>query len=257
MPTKKTKSKALVPIANPEKKKHEKWDVSRWREPRDIIDFPRPFRWGILGAVSCGKSTLVLNYMVNAHKYDNIFLMHPQTYNPNIALEDECNNENCMLDSPPDIGEYKGVEFNALAYLPSMCYFDDVADKFNLFIIDDIDLCSYCQKRSEMRNERLNKLFSYVSSHKNVSIIVTSQDASSQLPGFVLKMTNVLTIYKVRDEYITQTIARKISTKYKRLKALLDLCKKKHDSITFDYTDDTEHPIRFNVYDDIEEEEDE
>ncbi len=88
MSPKKTKSKALVPIANPEKKKHEKWDVpdhglgtrtcTGSREPRDIIDFPRPFRWGILGAVSCGKSTLVLNYMVNAHKYDNIFLMHPQ-----------------------------------------------------------------------------------------------------------------------------------------------------------------------------------
>lgn len=236
----------LKALPNPEKKKHEKWDSTR-----DVIDFPRPFRWGILGAVSCGKTSLILNYLVKAHKYDNIFVLHPQTYNPNIPSEDEGSNANIIVPEAV-IPEYEGVDFIGLAYIPSMKYFDLVSDKFNLFIIDDIDLISYCKKRSEMRSERLNKLFSFVSSHKNVSIIVSSQDASSQLPGFVLKMCNVITVYRVLDEYIIQTMARKISMGYKKLKALLALCKGKHDSITFDFTDDTRFPVRLNIYQNID-----
>ena len=223
----------------------------------DLIDFPRPFRWGILGAVSCGKTSLILNYLVKSKPYDNIFIMHPQTYNPNVSLEDESKNVDIIAWTPgdtagdaggPEIPEYKGVEFHALAYLPSMTYFDDVADRHNLFIIDDIDLCSYVKKRREIREERLNKLFSYVSSHKNLSIIVSSQDASSQLPSFVLKMTNIVTIYKIRDQYIMQVLARKLGVSYKRLKKLIDICKNRHDSITLDYTEDSPAEIRFNMY---------
>lgn len=248
----------LKALPNPEKAKHEKWDATR-----DQIDFPRPFRWGILGAVSCGKTSLILNYLVKSKPYDNIFIIHPQTYNPNISLEDEAINNNIISPraqasgdasrSPiTEISEYKGVDFVGLSYIPSMKYFDEVADKWNLFIIDDIDLISFCKKRSEMRNERLNKLFSFVSSHKNLSIIVSSQDASSQLPGFVLKMCNAITIYRVLDEYIIATMARKISMAYKKLKALLRLCKGKHDSITFDFTDDTKYPLRLNIYQNID-----
>lgn len=237
--------RALKIIPNPEKKLAEKWTVDR-----DLIDFPRPFRWAILGAVSCGKTSLILNYLVSAKKYDNIFVFHPQTYNPNISTEDEGANDNIIVTA--DIPEYMGVEFFGLAYLPSMKYFDNIKNKRNLLIIDDIDLCAMLKRRREIREERLNKLFSYVSSHKNLSIIVSSQDASSQLPGFILKMTNVVTVYKVRDEYIIATLARKMSVSYKRLKALMTLCKNKHDSITFDNTDNSRHPLRLNIYQDIQ-----
>ena len=239
--------RTLKAIPNVEKKNHEKWSSDR-----NPIDWPRPFRWCVMGAVSCGKTSLALNYLVNAHKYDNIFLMHPQTYNANIDREDEMKNEGVVVDPPPEIGEYVGVEFVALAYLPSMLYFSKVAKKKNLFIIDDVDLISYCKKRRDLREERLNKLFSYVSSHHNVSIIVSSQDAASQLPSFVMKMCNVITIYRVIDEYIIATLSRKISVGYKRLKQLLGFCKSKHDAITFDATDDSPMPLRLNVYDKIE-----
>ena len=236
--------KSIKVVANPEKKKHEKWD-----EGRDWLHFPRPFRWAVLGNVSCGKTSLILNYLINSKPYQNIFIMHPQTYNPNISREDEAQNANIVCDATGvNIPEYAGVEFHALAYLPSMTYFDEIASKHNLFIIDDIDLCSYLKKRREMREERLNKLFSYVSSHKNLSIIVSSQDASSQLPPFVIKMCNVVTVYKIRDEYIIQVLARKLSMSYKRLKNLLEKCEGRHDSITFDYIEDSPAEVRLNVY---------
>ena len=238
----------LEAIPNPEKIGHEKNDPKR-----DLIDWPRPFRWGILGAVSCGKTSLILNYLIKSRKYDNIFIIHPHTYNPNIAAEDEASNNNIVASVEGDnvIPEYDGVDYIGLAFLPSMRYFDKIAKQHNLLIIDDIDLLSYCKKRREMREERLNKLFSFVSSHKNVSIIVSSQDASSQLPSFVLKMCNVQTVYHVRDGYVIQTLARKLGMGYKRLIALLRETRNKHDAITFDNTDDTIHQLRLNIYQDL------
>jgi GTPase SAR1 family protein len=238
--------KAIKVIDNPEKDKHEKWSPQR-----DLLDFPRPFRWAVLGSVSCGKTSLILNYLINSSPYSNIFIMHPQTYNPNIPQEDEAKNANILVSA--DIPEYTGVEFHGLAYLPSMTFFDEISDKHNLFIIDDIDLCSYLKKRREVREERLNKLFSYVSSHKNLSIIVSSQDASSQLPGFILKMANVITVYQIRDQFIIATLARKLSVSYKRLQKLLSLCKNKHDSITFDYIEDSPAELRYNIFTPIKE----
>ena len=224
--------KKIQVIENPEKKCHQKWsDIHN----RCLLDFPQPFRWAVLGAVSCGKTSLVLNYLIQCQQFDNIFIMHPQTYNPNVEMADEAINKNILVPNV-DIPEYKGVEHFSLAYIPSMRYFDGLAKikSHNLLIIDDIDLVSYLKKRREVREERINKLFSYVSSHKNLSIIVSSQDASSQLPAFVLKMCNVITIYKQRDEFVVQTLSRKMSVSYKKLKALLDLCKDKHDNITFE-----------------------
>ena len=238
--------KILRVIENPEKKKHQKWsDIHN----RSLLDFPQPFRWGILGAVSCGKTSLILNYLAQSQPFENIFVMHPQTYNPNIDAADESINKNILIDNV-DIPEYKGVQHYSLGYIPSMKYFDVLAEtgKHSLFIIDDIDLNSYMKKRRDLREERVNKLFSYVSSHKNLSIIVSSQDASSQLPSFVIKMCNVVTIYKIRDEFIIQTLARKMSVSYKRLKALMELCKDKHDNITFDCTDNTPAELRFNIF---------
>ena len=243
-----SKKKRIEVIPNPEKKLSEQWsDNDNW------ISWPRPFRWCIMGKPSCGKTSLILNYLIKGKPFDNIFLMHPQTYNANISAEDEAVNKNILLNPKLiDIPEYKGVSYHSLAYLPSMTYFDNLK-KHSLFIIDDIDLISYTKKRRELREERLNKLFSYVSTHKNVSIIVSSQDPSSQLPTFILKMCNVITVYQVRDEYIIQTMSRKLSVGYKRLKKLLELCKSKHDSLTFDYTDGSPAEVRYNIYTQITE----
>jgi len=233
-------------IPNPEKKRHETWD-----DERSLIDFPRPFRWGILGAVSSGKTSLILNYLVMAHRYDNIFIMHPSTYSPNISMEDETINENIVVEPTPEIPEYDGVNFIGLAYIPGQKFFNTVADKFNLLIIDDIELNTFIKKHNQMRTERLNKLFSYVSSHNNVSIIVSTQDASSQMPPFVLKMCNVTTVFKVLDEYIVQVLARRLSVPYRVLKYLMDQCDDVHDSITFDNTFHSKNRYRLNIFESI------
>ena len=239
-------SKKLIVVPNPEKKNHEEWAPKR-----DFLDFPRPFRWLIAGKVSCGKTSLILNYLIKAKSYNNIFLLHPNTYNPNVSLDDEQINKNILNYPAEPVEEYTGVEYIPLAYIPGMKYFDDIAKKKNLMIIDDIDITSYLRKHREIREERLNKLLSFVSSHKNLSIIISSQDPSSQLPPIVFKMCNVITIFKPRDTYIVQTLARKLSFEYKQLKKLLALCKEQHDSITFDYIAKSPAPYRFNVYNKI------
>ena len=222
-----------------------------WDAKRDWIDWPRPFRWLIAGKVSCGKTTMILNYLFKAGKgkgFDNIFLFHPNTYTSNVPLEDEMINANIINVAAQPVLEYTGVDYLPLAYIPSMTYFDNVAKKKNLVIIDDIDITSYLKKRRETREERINKLLSYVSSHKNLSIIISSQDPSSQLPAFIMKMANVLTVYKPRDQYIIQTISRKLSFDYKQLKKFLSICKTEHDSLTFDYIANSPAPYRYNIY---------
>lgn len=230
-------------LPNPEKKNHEVWNSKR-----DWIDFPRPFRWLIAGKVSCGKTTLILNYLLKSQGFDNIFLLHPNTYRASVAMNDEQINKDIINADADPVEEYSGVEYTPLAYIPGLKYFDDIAKKKNLFIIDDIDLNSYLKKHREIREERINKLLSFVSSHKNLSVIVSSQDPSSQLPPIIFKMSSVITIFKPRDTYIIQTLARKLSLEYKQLKKFLSLCKDDHDSITFDYIADSPSMYRFNIY---------
>lgn len=230
-------------LPNIEKLGHEVWDSKR-----DLLNWPRPFRWLIAGKVSCGKTTMILNYLVRSPGFDNIFLLHPNTYISNIPLEDELINNNIINMKADPVLEYQGVEYTPLAYIPGLKYFDEIAKKKNLMIIDDIDIVSYLKKRREVREERLNKLFSFISSHKNLSIIISSQDPSSQLPGFIMKMSNVITIYKPRDSYIVQTMARKLSFEYQQLKMFLNICKIDHDSVTFDYIPNSLAPVRLNIY---------
>jgi hypothetical protein len=202
----------------------------------------------IAGKVGCGKTSLILNYLVKTKGFDNIFLLHPNTYISNTTMDDELINNNIINSTAEPVLEYTGVDYTPLAFIPGMKYFDEIAKKKNLMIIDDIDVNSYLKKRREVREERLNKLFSFVSSHKNLSIIISSQDPSSQLPGFIMKMSNVITIYKPRDSYIIQTLARKLSFEYKQLQKFLSICKDDHDSMTFDYIPNSPSVYRFNIY---------
>lgn len=241
--------KRVIALPNKEKKNHEKWT-----NDRDWLDFPRPFRWLIAGKVSCGKTTLILNYLIKSSEtksYDNIFLLHPNTYMANVSMDDEQINQNIINEVADPVVEYEGVDYTPLAFIPSMKYFDEIAKKRNLMIIDDIDINSYLKKRRELRDERINKLLSFVSSHKNLSIIISSQDPSSQIPPFIMKMSNVITIYKPRDSYIVQTLSRKLNFEYKQLKTFLSICKSDHDAITFDYIANSPAPYRFNIYEKV------
>jgi len=236
------KVKKLHHLPNADKKNHEAWS-----EERKLINFPHPYRALISGLPNCGKTTSVLNLLVGAKPiFDNIFIIHPECFESNISEADESINKDIIIPECV-INEYSGVKFTgALRYFPSPTYFDNVKDKKNLLIIDDVELRNYV-KAKPYRTTRINKLFSYTSTHRSLSIIITAQDIYSQLLPCIYRLCNVFILYKFKDANQIGLIARNIGIKKEKLESLFKLCKSKHDSICIDNTADTPAPYRFNI----------
>ena len=199
--------KELRHIKNPDKANHESWDSPI---DRKIINFPHPYRALISGLPNSGKTTSVLNILVGAKPiFENIFIIHPQCFDSNIPESDELINKNILIPEC-EIPEYSGVKFTgALRYFPSPTYFDDIAKKKNLLIIDDVELRNYV-KGKPYRASRINKLFSYTSTHRSLSIIITSQDLYSQLLPAIYRLCNLFILYKFKDANQIGLIARNI-----------------------------------------------
>jgi len=235
-------SKKLKHLANPDKKTHETWS-----DARKPINFPHPYRALISGLPNSGKTTSVLNILVGAQSmFENIFILHPQYFEMNIEEADERINKNILIPECK-IDEYSGITFTgALRYFPSPTYFDEVKKKKNLLIIDDIELRNYC-KAKPYRLSRINKVFSFTSTHRSLSIIITAQDIYSQLLPAIYRMCNVFIFYRFKDRNQIGLIARNIGIDKDDLEALFELLKSKHDSICIDNTDDSPYPYRFNI----------
>lgn len=239
--------KKLKHLPNADKKTHENWS-----EGRKLIDFPHPYRALITGLPNCGKTTSVLNILVGAKPvFDNIFIIHPETFDTNVEEEKERLNANILI---PDctINEYAGVKFTAgLTYFPSPTFFDNIQSKKNLLIIDDIELKNYVKGRP-YRSSRINKLFSFTSTHRSLSIIITAQDPYSQLLPCIYRFCNVFVLYKFRDKNQVGVLARNVGMKKDMLDAMFELCKSNHDSICIDNTIDSPAPFRLNILNTIE-----
>jgi len=88
-----SKVKKLKHIDNPDKKGHEKWS-----ESRKMINFPHPYRCLISGPPNSGKTTCVLNLLVGATPiFDNIFIIHPQSFETNIEESSERVNKDILI----------------------------------------------------------------------------------------------------------------------------------------------------------------
>ena len=250
-----TVPKKVLEIPNVEKKNHEVWTPGR-----DLFDFPKPYRWLITGAPNSGKTSLILNHLLHCNapqsksKFDKIFLLHPRNFTPGVSDDQLEKNEGVIVSNPDLPPEYEGVECIHLAYLPSEKFWSAMNPKHRLkmlLIVDDIDLSSLV-KRSLSRQRIVNKTVSYSSTHSNLSIIVTSQSPSTQLPPIVLQMCNIVTLYPITDKYKVYVLATKLSIDSKLLFEYLKLLKGMHDTLTLDMTLNTPMPLRINIYEPVE-----
>lgn len=207
----------LYIIKNEDKKFHEKWT-----DKRHMMNIPHPFRAVLCGRPNCGKSTMIKNLiMFNKPYFKEIIVVH-------------CD--------PEYTKEYEDIECELIDKIPSPEEFPG-KDK-TLVILDDLEY----KNLDKIQKKNLDRLFGFVSTHKNISVTITAQDVFN-IPAGVRRCANVWFLWRITDLDALLRIARKLDYTSKQLKYLFDNYideNNTHDFIMIDNTHKTPYPIRIN-----------
>lgn len=216
--------KKLVVLKNNEKEgKHESWD-----NERDMLNIPHPFRLLLTGGVNSGKTLTVKNIIVRiAPVFQKIYLLH---CGGSFTTEyDEI--DHVCLDSIPTASDPR---FNG--------------KEKALLIVED----KAFEHSSKQEKHDINRLFGYMSTHRNLSIIMTSQNFFD-VPVCVRRMSNFFIVWKVKDLDNLKTLGRRLGIPGKYIVPLMERYITTYtDSIWFDDTPHTPYPIRLNGYQTID-----
>lgn len=212
---KETPKDQLLTFKNPDKKWHEKWQVGR-----GMMNIPHPFRCVLCGPPNCGKTSTVLNLIAaQSPEFKLVVVIH-------------CD--------PEHTKEYDGLPVVMCASIPSPDQWDD--SEKTLVILDDLEYKTLIPPQKKA----LDRLFGYVSTHRNVSVCLTAQDVFNTTPS-VRRMTNVWCLWKLRDMDCITILSRKMGIPAKTLKRLFEEnIEDSHDFILVDNTHKSPYPIRKN-----------
>lgn len=210
--------KKIIPIANADKSFHESW-----KKGRDPLNLPHPFRMVCLGPPNSGKTTIVKNIILRAKpEFDEVVVIH-------------C--DSGYTQEYQDIGEVKMMD-----HIPSPEEWE--GEVKTLVVIDDMELKTLAKDQRRC----LDRLFGYVSTHKNISVMLCSQDAFN-VPPIVRRCSNVWCLWKCNDLVSMATVASRSGLKIEDFKEIFDkFIKEPKDSLWIDRTDKTPYPLRINGY---------
>lgn len=218
----------IIPIKCADKKGVEHWSTKSHNS--DLGNFPAPIRMLILGPPNVGKSTLIKNIIIHAMpRYQEVYLIH----------EDADYSK-----------EYDDLEpTQKMSDIPHLNFWEyDGPHKKRCVIIDDLEYTASNKER--LRN--LAVLFRYASSHKGLSIILAHQ-SFFDTPPLVKKMSNVFVIYKPRARNEISLIENRVGLPLGMLDDLFDtVATGFNDSICVDLTKNTPAPLRLNIFQPIE-----
>lgn len=178
----------------------------------------------ILSAPSnCGKSTIIKNHIIRANPpYEQVLVCHYDADGTHEYMYDDCGNVE-YIDTLPDPKKINPAKVKTL------------------LIIEDLNLSTI----SRDERYKLDRLAGYSRSHRGVSLALTCQNAFDCPPSFK-RMCNVFTLWKQPDLNALCLMARRTGYKQNDFIELFKFCKKQHDSITIDCTEQTPAPLRFN-----------
>lgn len=230
---------------NVDKTKNEHWGDEN-HDGTDLLNFPVPSRILICGSPDSGKTLLCKNILIHINPIpDNIFLLHQECFRSDLSPAAENDIKSIVNKDLESIKEYSGVKALYLKCIPPTAFWKEFSGKKNILIIDDIDLKSYCN--SAARFDRINKLFSYVSTHRKLSIICLFQDVYSQGLPAIYRFSNIFCLFPMRDRNVQALIARNTGTDKDVMYALMELLKNSHDNITIDCANDSPAKYRYNL----------
>lgn len=207
----------IIPIPNPDKLFHEKW-----KKGRNMLNIPHPFRAVALGPPNVGKTTIVKNLILRQDPpFEEVFVIH-------------CD--------PGYTKEYEDVEAKMLEAIPAP---DEWEGKVKtLVILDDLEF----KTMGREQRHNLDRLYGFVSTHKNISCVLCSQDPFN-VPPIVRRCSNLWILWRLTDLDAMATCARKSGMKASVFKEIFDkLLTRPKDSLWLDLTDGSPYPIRKNGY---------
>ncbi len=227
MPNKKRKTrkpklpKKIIPLPNLDKGFQESWYIGR-----DLLDFPASWRCVISARPSTGKTTIAKNILLRqTPPFSRVFIVH---------IDPDTN----------DYADIQGVEMLDEIPGPRDSLFAD-RDIKKLIILDDLEY----KFMSKEQLRHLDRLYAYVSSHKNVSCIVISQDTYN-IPPCVRRMSNIWILGKINNDLASfKSIAERCGMKREDFEYVFSkYITSKHDTLWIDRTDDTPAEYRINGY---------
>lgn len=207
----------LFMIPNLDKKFHEKWD-----DGRNKLNFPHPWRGVFLGPPNSGKTTTIKHIILRAKpQFEEVVVIH-------------CDAEYTQ--------EWTDIDCEMLSEIPNP---EDWEGKIKtLVILDDIEYKG--MNKTQKRN--LDRLFGFVSTHKNISVALTSQDPFN-VPCIVRRCSNLWVLWRCNDLDAMATVARKSGMKSEGFNSIFNqLMLDKKDSLWLDMSDKSPYPMRKNGF---------
>lgn len=268
----KLKKNKVYVIPNCDKKDHEYWG-DKHHDMKNLLNIPGPYRCIVSGVPNCGKTTVIYNLVAHMDKPpDKIYLLHADCFDSDVYSKNNEEEDFVYDEDDPDgiVPEYKDLDYVALKTFPTLKWLNklnsDKKDEFVnifkrqkkekiLFIIDDISIKAFI-KKNRNKAECIDKIFSFYSTHRNMTVIVSFQNINSQCVPEVRRHCNVFVFFKPLDKYLHGQLGRNSGLSTKEMKDLFKLCKDPHDSIMLDNTPGSPMSRRFNLVNAIRNEED-
>ena len=196
--------------------------TEKWQKGRNLLNLPHSWRGVFCGPPSSGKSTTIKNIILRAKPpFDEIIVVHY---------------------SADDTTEWDDVGADVVNEIPDPHDIDPENKK--LLVLEDLDLSSL----SKADLGKLNRLMGYTSSHKNMSIALTCQNAFD-CPPCARRVSNLFVLWKQPDINAMSQLASRTGLKSKDFLSIFENhIKHDHGSLWIDLTKNSPAKLRIDGY---------